>query len=161
QAIDKDPVYAPAYVGLADAYYLLSNIYMSPHEAMPKSKAAAMRALQIDPALPEAYSALAVVKSEYDWDWTGAERAYKQALALNPSYAWAHTMYGLFLRDLGKLQDARAEMNRAQELDPLSIYAAVGAVSPLYSAPPSERHMDQAIEEFRKILRGDPTSLAA
>jgi serine/threonine-protein kinase len=154
-SIDLDPNYALAYVGLGDAYYLLSNNYLPPPEAMPKARAAALKALAIDEGLAEAHASLAVVKSLYYWDWVGAEQAYRRALQLNPGYPSTHHTYGLYLTAQGKPEEALAELKRAQELDPLSLSIAVSAALPFYFAPVRARQPDQAIEALRKIIALD------
>jgi tetratricopeptide (TPR) repeat protein len=156
QAIDLDPNYALAYVGLADTYYMFSNIYIPPMEAMPRSRGAAERALAIDGTLAEAHNALAVVKSFYEWEWVAAEQEFKRAIELNPSYATARHMYGLFLVCRGRPDEALAEFKRARELDPLSLSIAVTANLPYFFAPPSARRYDRAIEELHKIVALDP-----
>jgi TolB-like protein len=93
QAIGKDPNYALAYAGLADAYSVLANTPLPQRDAMSKAKAAAMKALELDDTLAEAHTSLALVKMSYDWDWPGAEREFKRALELNPNYATAHHWY--------------------------------------------------------------------
>lgn len=153
KALERDPEYAPAYAGLADAYVVLgSNRFYPPGEAYPKAKAAALRALEIDENLPQARTSLAAVKSDYDWDFSGAEIEYKRALELNPNYATARHWYALLLSDLGKHEEAISEINFAQRLDPLSsrINANVGLI--LYNA----RRYDQALEELKKALEIDP-----
>src|SRR5262249_32983576 len=87
EAIDIDPVYALAYAGLADSYFRLSSTYVSPRLTLPKAKAAALRALEIDSALPEAHAMLGMVLMRYEWDWQGAEFEFKKAVSLNPSYS--------------------------------------------------------------------------
>jgi serine/threonine-protein kinase len=156
QAIDLDPSYALAWVGLANSYYGFSNIYLPPLEAMPKSRQAVMKALELDETLAEAHAALAVVKSQFDWEWAEAEREYQRALELNPGYATAHHMYGLYLCVQGRPDEALAELQRARELDPLSPTIAVSAAWPFFYAPPPMRRYDRAIEELRKIIAADP-----
>jgi eukaryotic-like serine/threonine-protein kinase len=156
QAIDLDPNYALAYVGMADTYYTFSNQYLPPDQAMPKSRAAAMKALEIDETLAEAHAALAVVKSNYEWDWVTAERGYRRALELNPGYAPAHQMYGIYLTAMGRPDEALKELREARELDPLSPSIAVCAGWPYYFAPSAFRQYDRAIEDLRKILALDP-----
>ncbi len=152
QALDRDLNYALANVGLADAYYSLSSMYLPPSEAMPKSQAAAMRALQIDENLAEAHAALAVVRIFYDWDWAQGEQAFRRAIALNPSYASAHNLYGNFLVYMNRLDEAQVEMNRACELDPLSPFNDVGAAWPVLF----RRQYDEAIEQLKKIIALNP-----
>ena len=153
RAIDQDPLYAPAYSGLADAYSLLANYgALLPQEAFPPAKAAALKALSLDPSLAEAHASLAFVKNHYDWDWPGAEREYKRAIELSPSYAIARLRYARYLSYLARHDEAIAEIKHAQELDPLSlvIQSNVGIV--LYYA----RRYDAAILESRKTLETDP-----
>ncbi len=151
QAIDLDPGYALAYAGLADSYYRLSNLYLPPREAMPKAKAAAMKALEIEEMLAEAHASLGLVRFWYEWDWQGAEREYKRAIELNPGYAIAPLWYGLQLMALGRFDDALAEMKRAQDLDPLSLVINTNLGGTLYRA----RRYDQAIEQCRRTLEID------
>jgi TolB-like protein/Tfp pilus assembly protein PilF len=153
QAIEKDPSCALAYAGLSDAYNCLAGYGVLPaKEAFSKAKATALKAIEIDDALAEAHTSLASVKECYDWDWSGAEREYKEAIRLNPGYATARHWYATFLATLGRSQEAVAEIRRAQELDPLSpiINTNVGYV--FYTA----RQYEQAMEECRKALELDP-----
>ncbi len=156
QAIDLDPNYALAWTGLADAYYSMSNLYLPPHEAMPKSRAAAERALALDQTLAEAHYALATVKAFYDWDWQTAEHEFKRTLELNPGYAPVHPIYGICLMVMGKTEEALAELKRLRDLDPLSLSIAVTSVNPLLFAPPPARQYDRAIAEYQKIIALDP-----
>ena len=121
QAIVADANYAFAYSGLAEAYVLAITYYvLPPKEYFPKVRAAALRALELDDTLAEPHVLLAGVKANYDWDWPSAERGYKRALTLEPGFAVAHQRYALALMWVGRFEDALAEINRAQELDPLS-----------------------------------------
>jgi len=153
QAIEKDPQYAPAYAGLADSYALLPFYSETrPGEAFPKAKAAAMKALQLDATLAEAHASMAYVKTYYDWDWEGAEQEFKRTLDLNPNHADAHHAYSRFLASLGRLTEARAELERAQELDPFSLLVqANGGVISYFG-----RRYDEAIQELQKISELDP-----
>ncbi len=156
RAIDLDPNYALAWTGLADAYYSMSNLYLPPHEAMPKSRAAAERALTLDQTLAEAHYALATVKAFYDWDWPAAEREFKRTLELNPGYAPAHPVYGVCLMVMGKTEEALVELKRLRDLDPLSLSIAVASVNPLIYAPAPARQYDRAIAELQKIIALEP-----
>jgi tetratricopeptide (TPR) repeat protein len=101
ETIARDPTYAPAYAGLADCYALLASVrlgILAPNEAMPKSKAAAKRAVEIDPLLAEAHASLGYAELWYDWNWPAAERSFKRALDLNPSYAPARQWFSYYLR---------------------------------------------------------------
>jgi serine/threonine protein kinase/Tfp pilus assembly protein PilF len=152
QAIETDPSYAQAYAGLATSYYLLSNIWAPPAEAMPKAKAAARKALELDEDLGEAHTALALVLSQYDWDWAAAEKAYRRGIDLNPSSALAHQGYGVFLGVMGRFREAEIELTRAEELDPLSDSISATAVQPLYY----ERKYDKAEARLQKIVQTNP-----
>jgi eukaryotic-like serine/threonine-protein kinase len=130
RAADIDPTYALAYVGLADSYVVLGgNQFLTPSEAFPKAKRAALKALELDNALAEAHTSLAVVLQR-EWDWAGEEREFQRALELNPGYSTAHHWYSYFLTMMGRHEEAIAEARRATELDPLSliINANLGAV---------------------------------
>jgi serine/threonine-protein kinase len=149
QAIEKDPGYALAYVGLADSYSVLTSWgLMAPREAYPRAKAAALKALELDETLAEAHASLGVVSNEYDWDWVGAEKEFKRAIELNPGYAFARHAYAEYLSQMGRHNEAIAEIKRAQELDPLSlaINAIVGYV--FFHA----RRYDEAIAQYRSTL---------
>jgi len=121
QAADKDPNYALAYVGLSDSYVLLENYAGTPaNETLPKAKAFAERALQLDNSLAEAHTSLGYVYNCL-WRWEEAEQEFKRAIELNPNYPNAHHWYSLCLLDLGRIAEAKAEIKRAHELDPLSL----------------------------------------
>jgi serine/threonine protein kinase/Flp pilus assembly protein TadD len=153
RAITRDPQFARAHAGLAEAYAVLPEYStVLPMSAYAKARAAATRALALDSSLAEAYNALADVQMMHDWDWTGSERTFQRAIALNPSYASAHVWYGLLLLLTGRLDESLAEMKRAKDLDPLSpiIGTALGFV--LYQLGRS----DAAIEEQRRTLELDP-----
>lgn len=121
QAINIDSAYALAYTGLTDAYFRLSNIHLAPREAMPRAKAAALRALEIDNDLAEAHSSLGLVKVYYDFDWAGAECEFKRALELNPDLVLAHQRYGSYLTFMGRITESTEHYERALELDPFSL----------------------------------------
>jgi TolB-like protein/class 3 adenylate cyclase len=155
QAIDADPTYALAYVGLSDSYDLLGfHGYgvLPPNEAFPKAKAAAEKALQIDERLGEAHISLAYVKEGYDWDLDGAQRDYKRGIELNPNYAIAHQWYGLHCALRERFPEAIAEIKRAQELDPLSLIINMNVAWSFYFA----RQYDEALEQSQKALELDP-----
>ncbi|MGH8245469.1 MAG: hypothetical protein ACREUU_03450, partial [Gammaproteobacteria bacterium] len=107
RAIDIDPNYALAYAGLADAYHELSGLH-PPRDIMPRAKAAAMKALELDPALAEAHAALGWIIWRFDWEWATAEREFKRATELNANYAIAHGMYGMFLDSMGRFDESLA-----------------------------------------------------
>ena len=151
QAIEKDPNFALAYVGLADSYVVPANP-LPPGEKMPKAKAAAMRALELDDTMAEAHTALARTLTIYDWDWIGAEKEFKRAIVLNPRYAVAHEWYGTYFEMLGRYDESIAERKRAQELDPLSLIINFELGTAFYYG----RDYDRAIEQFQKTLELDP-----
>jgi TolB-like protein/Tfp pilus assembly protein PilF len=154
QAIARDPNYAPAYAGLAEAYGILSfYTATAPQESRPKAKAAALKALQLDDKLAEAHTALADVLFE-DLDMAGSISEFQRAIALNPNYATAHHWYGSDpLRAIGRFDEAIAEGKRAIELDPLSPVINMDFARTLMMA----RRYDEAIAQSRKTLEIDPT----
>ncbi len=153
QAVELDPTYALAHAGLADAYNMLASYYfVPPSEAYPKAQEAALRALELDENLAEAYTSLAWVKYRYEGDWFGAETGYNWAIGLNPNYAIAHHWYGALLRDMGRFDEALTELERARQLNPfsLSINTSIGYL--YYFA----RQYDQSIAQCQKALQLDP-----
>ena len=154
QATHEAPQYSLAYAGLADCYAIISaEIFgtMSPQQAAPKAKAAALHALDIDPTLAEAETSLATVKFNYDWDWTGAAEGFASAIQQNPSYATAYQRYSLYFMAIGRPEDSFAQINKARELDPLSISINFSLGWRLYLA----RQYDRAIEQLRNTLEMD------
>jgi tetratricopeptide (TPR) repeat protein len=155
QAIDSDPNYALAYVGLADAYIAQASFdALSPKETFPKAKQAVLQALQLDEHLAEAHVSLANARFLYDWDWAGAEDEFKRAIAINPGYSDAHQMYGYFVSSKGRSDEALSEMQRAQVLDPISLPKVTAVGEALFDA----RRYDEAIAAFQKALEMDPNS---
>ena len=153
RALAQDPNYPLAYAGLADYYNLLPNYeFLQPAEAFPRAKAAAMKALEGDASLAEAYSSLAFVEHHYDWDWSKAKQHYERSIALNSGYATAHHWYAEYLTEMGFHDEAMAEIRRAHELDPLSLIIDMNVGRLLYYA----RRYDEAIEALRQSLRIDP-----
>ena len=149
RAIDSDPGYALAYAGLADSYNILvSYSALAPHDAFPKAKAAATRALEIDRKLAEAHTSMAFVKFGYDWDWAGSERGFKQAIKFNPGYAYAHNFYAVLLAAFGRFDEAFLHIGTAQELDPLSLPINTNLGWLLYLA----RRYEEAIEQYLKTI---------
>ncbi len=156
QAAHLDPQYALAYAGLSDCYAIISaEIFgtMPASEAAPKAKAAALRALELDPSLAQAQTSLATAKFNYDWDWSGASEGFERAIGLNPSYATAYQRYSLYLIAMGRVQDSFAQIQKARELDPLSISINFSLGWRLYMA----RQYDRAIAQLQNTLEMDPT----
>ena len=148
QALNRDPTYAQAYAGLADAYSLLGYFGdLPPKEAYPKARSAAERALRLDPTLAEAHTSLAYLRMVQDFDWEGAERGFRRALALQPNYATAHHWYAFHLLWTGQIEEALREIQRATELDPLSPAIEDDVWHIRYFA----RQYDTVIEHFRKL----------
>ncbi len=153
QAVAKDPAYALAYAGLADSYLLLGQFaFLSPQEAFPKASAAASKALEMNNELAEAHSSLAYVKMLYEWDWQAAEREFRRAIELNPSYATAYQWYAEYLAAMDRFNEALVAIERARELDPLSliINSVEGYIFLLNSLS------ELAIERYRQVIAMDP-----
>jgi serine/threonine-protein kinase len=161
QAIQSDPNFALAYSGLADAYDLLgapdASGTLEPNEAMPKAKAAALKALEIDDTLAEPHVSLAHVKYYYDHDFATAEHEYQRAVQLNPNYSTAPQWYSVFLMSVGRFDEAVAQARRAQELDPLSLPINMTYGWVLLTA----RRNDESVEQLRKTLEMDPNFVLA
>ena len=155
QAIEKDPNSAFAYAGLAECYMHWSPL--PPKESRAKAKAAAMKAMELDETLGEAHASLASIRFLDDWDLPGAEKEFKRAIELNPSYGEAHHEYSHYLMQMGRTQESLAEASRFLELDPLS--------------PAPNLHLgwcylfmeqyDRAIEQLQKTLKMDPNYVEA
>jgi serine/threonine-protein kinase len=154
QAIEKDPANAQAYAGLAFCYNDLgvSLAFLPPNETLPKAKAAAAKALEIDDTLAEAHAALGQVKWGYDWDWPGAEREFRRAIELNSNSVSAHDRYGLYLTAMGRFAEGVAEGRRAEELDPLS----AGVVGDLGFRYLFAGRLNESINQFNKAIELDP-----
>jgi TolB-like protein/DNA-binding winged helix-turn-helix (wHTH) protein/Flp pilus assembly protein TadD len=155
QAIEEDPTYARAYSGLADTYALLGDwqyAVMTPKEALPKARAAAVRALELDSALGEAHNSLAFCLDGYDWNFEPAGEEFRRAIELNPGYATAHHWYAWHLSLLGRYEEAIAEMRKAKNLDPLSLIINADLAELLVIA----HHYDESILESRKTIEMDP-----
>jgi adenylate cyclase len=155
-AIKADSNFAPAYSGLSDAYCWV-EFSVPPREVMPKAKAAAEKALQLDDSLAEAHASLACVKWGYEFDWVGGERELRRAIELNPSYAYAHNQYGELLAWQGRFDESLAEMRRATELDPLSVLFTADVANPLEQ----QGRYGAAKEQIRKALELDPNDAYA
>jgi len=154
QAIRLDPNYALAYAGLADSYNgMTAYPYLAPKEAVPQAKAAAKRALEIDPMLAEAHTALANSLACFDWNWQEAEREFKRALELNPNDAGTHWRYGMFyLMPMGRSDEAIAEGKRSVELEPLNLNHGANLSGMYFHG----RQYDQALVEAKQVFDLDP-----
>jgi len=154
QAIEEDPKYAQAYSGLADTYALLGDwqyAAMTPNEALPKAKAAAIKALELDSALGEAHNSLAFCLDAFEWDFDSAGKEFLRAIELNPGYATAHHWYAWHLSVLGRYDEAIAEMRKAQNLDPLSLIINADLAELLLIA-----HLyDDSVRQSRKTIEMD------
>jgi len=156
QALNKDPNYALAYVGLADCYASLGMApqgALRPIDTFPRAKAAAQKALALDNSLGEAYASLGLCAFYYDWDWAAAERAFRRCLEIRPDYVNAHSWYAVLLAVMGRFEEAIQVARRATEIDPLSLAAAYYLGLILYF---SRRH-DEAISSFRQALEMEPS----
>lgn len=153
RAIQIDPNYALAYVGLSDAYHLLPfNGDADPRAVLPKSKEAGLKAIELDPDLSEAHTTLAVTLSRLDWDWSGAEREFKKAIELAPNDSIAPSLYAEMLSLEGRHAEAIAQASRARELDP-----TFGAVCLQYSrAFLYARQYDKSVQAFTQSLEVNP-----
>ena len=154
EAIKLDPNFALAYVGIADSFNsLVKNPDLSPKEAIPQAKAAAIKALEIDPMLAEAHAALADATAIADWNWAEVERGFKKALELNPNVAYTHVSYALsYLLPMGRTAEAVAELERAVKLEPLSLINNAVLASGYIAA----RQNEKAVEQGRKTYDLDP-----
>jgi len=158
QAVEKDPLCAPAHVGIADCYNVSGILgLMDPRIAYARSREAVTKALDIDDDLAEAHASLGWIKTFYDWDWAGAEAEFLRTFELNPNYAAGHYFYSLHLGVRGRHDESIAEASRAVELDPIHlVFNTIQAVT-LYWG----RRFDAAIEQFRKTLDMDPNFFLA
>jgi DNA-binding winged helix-turn-helix (wHTH) protein/Tfp pilus assembly protein PilF len=155
QAIARDPRYALAHAGLADCYTLLGSAgygVMRPRDALARARAAAEKALEIDPELAEPHTSLALVKFRLDWDWGEAETQFRRAIQLNPGSASAHHFYGLYVSAMGRATEAMASLRLAQELDPLSLIIGAALGRAFHFAG----EYDRAREQYLKTLEMDP-----
>ena len=152
-ALETEPGYAPAYSGLADCYTTLGYLsYLDPLETFPRARDAATKALELDPSLAEAHTSLAYYNFYHAWNWPEAEKEFKKAIELNPNYATAHDWYSYYLMAMGRFEEAWKEVNRAHELDPLSV-----AISTDIGFNHYYRHSyDAAISQLRGTLAISP-----
>jgi TolB-like protein/DNA-binding winged helix-turn-helix (wHTH) protein/Flp pilus assembly protein TadD len=155
QAIEQDPKYAQSYSGLADTYALLGDwqyAVMTPKEALPKAKAAAIKALELDSTLGEAHNSLAFCLDGFDWDFPSAGKEFRRAIELNPGYATTHHWYAWHLSLLGRYDEAIAEMRKAESLDPLSLIINADLAELLLLA----HSYDESMLQSRKTIEMDP-----
>ena len=153
QAARLDPNYAPAYVGLADSYSLLrTRAGLAPLAASPRIKLLLQKALELDETLAEAHASMGYFMTSFEWDWRGAEGEFRRAIELNPNCVTAHHWYSLYLRALGRSDEALAEIQSAQRLDPLSPIISGGVGMAYYFA----RQYERALAALRAALELDP-----
>jgi TolB-like protein/Tfp pilus assembly protein PilF len=158
QAIALDPEFALAHAGLAEANNMLGYWnYLPPKDAFPEAKRAAVRALELDPVLAEAHTALAFVQYEYDWRFEEADAEFKEAIRLKPGSASAHLWFAEFLTQMGRFQEAEKELERARELDPLSVRIRFGFAAMFFY----KRQFDRALDELQKVIIMDPNNSLA
>jgi Tfp pilus assembly protein PilF/TolB-like protein len=157
-AIDQAPSYALAYAGLADAYNALGNMaFAEPRNAFSKAKAAAQRALAIDPWLAEGHAALALTSMQFDWDFSAAEAAFRKSIELGPRYGPARQWYGMFLCLMGRFPEAEEQMSLARAADPLSAVIDLHFGWVKYE----QRQFELSISLLRKTLELDPEFILA
>jgi TolB-like protein/DNA-binding winged helix-turn-helix (wHTH) protein/tetratricopeptide (TPR) repeat protein len=158
EAIDRDPGYALAYVGLADSWVPRAwYAYLPANEAFPPAKEAVTKALKLDPDLAEAHTTLAFINLYYDWNWTAADREFRRAIELNTNYANGHHWYAEYLSLVGQHEAAIREAERARELDPLSSIINTWVGSRYFFA----RRYDMAVEQYRNVVELDPEFVPA
>jgi tetratricopeptide (TPR) repeat protein len=154
KSIDLDPTYALAYAGLADAYAMLGFHGDAPEEVMPKARAAAQRAIDLDPLMGEGYTSLGIALIVHDWKWAEAEEALRRGVSLNPRYASAHHAYAVYLGMVGRSDEALREIEKANELDPLALAIYLDHAWIHYT----RNDIQMAIDTARKAVRHDPRS---
>ncbi len=158
QAIELDPAYAQAYAGRSSTYIYLGILGILPsREAFPKAKTDAMKALELDETLADAYATLGQVSKQYEWDWAKAETMYKRALELNPNSWLAHVWYAGLLSTIGRFDESIKLDMRARELDPISVNSSTFLGRDLYRA----RRYDDAIRACQEALELDPDHVIA
>jgi tetratricopeptide (TPR) repeat protein len=154
QAINLDPGYALAYVGLASSYMQLGYVwgFLSPQDTFPKAEAPLRKALELDETLADAHVSLGSYKLYYEWNWSEAEREFKRAIELDPNSVGAHSEYGSYLQRIGRFDEAIAERKRSRELVPLSPTITANVGYPYYYA----RQYDEAIRHYKSALELNP-----
>ncbi len=157
ESLQADHNYAPAYTGMADAYAALALLeFMPPNEAFPRARQAVAHALSLDSELVDAHASLGLIKFQYDWDWVGAEQELRKAIDLNPNYALAHHYFADYLKAMGRFDEAIEQIEKARELDPLSLAINTGVGHVLYLS----RQYDRAIDQYRRAVELDPSFMA-
>ncbi len=158
-AIAKDPNFAQAYAGIAESYVLgtITTGDFPPSEASQRARPAALKAIELDDRLADGHTALGRILHGYDWDFTGAEKEYKKAIELNPSYATGHHWYAVYLDDMGLTEEALKEIRVARELDPFSLPIHTSEAGLLLNA----HHDEEAIKELKAVLNQDPNFVGA
>lgn len=153
KAIEIDSDYAPAYSGMADCYTTLGYLsYLDPLDAFPRARDAATKAIELDPGLAEAHASLAYYNLYHAWNWAAAESEFRKAIELNPNYATAHEWYSYYLSAMGRFDEAWKEINRAHELDPLSVVISTDIGFNYFY----KRDYDGAITQLRGTLAVSP-----
>jgi eukaryotic-like serine/threonine-protein kinase len=152
-SLQADPSYAPAWGGLADAYYFMSNVVLAPGEAIPKARAAAEHAIVLDAGLGSAHATLGMISGQFDWRWSDAQQELRQALTLSPSDATAHLYYATILAETGQERLSTLEYRTTRALDPLSEYVATVWCQPEYLFG----HYDDVAARCRALIQVDST----
>jgi serine/threonine protein kinase/tetratricopeptide (TPR) repeat protein len=158
RALVLDPIYAASYSGIADSYVLLGGYgFLSPQATFPRAMAAAARALELNETLPQVHASLAYAKMHYDWDWKAAEREFRRAIELNPSFPAAHHWYALYLVWMGRESEALREIRMARECDPFSLDISINESWIHYFA----RDYNVAIRKLCQVLEIEPNRMTA
>ena len=153
QALDLEPTYAATYAGLADSYSQIGYVNgVDPHEAFPKAKASALKALELDPSLAAPHASLGFIYLYYDWDFTAAESEFRKAITLDPNLVTAHHQYSVYLTAVLRPEDARRQIEAAHTLDPLSVLVSTDMGFELYY----DRKYDEAIRALRDAVEMNP-----
>jgi TolB-like protein/DNA-binding winged helix-turn-helix (wHTH) protein/Tfp pilus assembly protein PilF len=157
EAIAKDPSFAAAYAGLADSYSILGSDVLPADVANSKARAAASKAIELDPAIAEGHAAMALVKFYYDWNWKQSEEEFRRAIELNPNYATAHQWYSYYLTAMLRFPEAVEQAEAAQQIDPLSLSINTSVATRYRHAG----RYDDAVQLDRRTLEMDPSFLPA
>jgi len=155
QAAVEDPGFARAHAGIADSVFILgpmARAVLAREEAHARQRAAALRAVELDPGLAEAWASLGLLKQLYEWDWDEAGRAFERAIELSPSYPLAHSWYGAYLIARRRFDAAEAQIEAAIQLDPLALPPQLALAGLHYYA----RRFDQAVAQYRRVAEQNP-----